>query len=680
MVSAADSRGRQLISLHFAETEQLATMAFGAGVEEIDVGSEGITSHGGTVVWTKRRDTVGRNGHRHVFYRQRYRPPGREEAVPLFATSLGLHFGPDETLWFAYGHQYVDVVAVSRLEVATAIEALLAAQAAAASWPGFDPADHGQWPPEVMERLLSASRLVLDGEPDGTTFRFRWKVHVYDARGERFVLLLDAETGTLLSVDSTGRWSGEDCNPYDPVFTTARAQPQNAVDGPLDPETYFDVGASDSGGSIPSPYEAVWVDGNTGIRYEAYVGAGSDYCQDVVTGTAALYRRIGVNIRDNKPWYECTPGRGIMQHQCPDYMHFAGDALFFSRETMRAFSELFERCGYDGACSPVRVVVDANYGCIDGAAFKPVADGPSWVPSGGVAVCKRHDNATYSASAALDVIAHEWGHGIEWAADGLFEEGSLSEGFADVIGHTVEWFVHGEPQPSFGWHSGDWQLGEDWAGDGYARVCLLPEETRACEGRRRADAYDERNFVFDNEICNWFSWYPGTTVPRGRWSLHADDQECPNDEIHAIGNQLAVALMLMTDGGPNGGFNPICAANKGHGNGNVCGPGRDQQCSGCDLQVLDPFHVPGDPHMWKKGPEILYKVLVDLSDHQADSWEDIAHQVKMAAFGLFASPYYPDPDCALDEQRTVARAFNAIGRPDPDPGYIWGPVGCIPEW
>lgn len=64
-------------------------------------------------------------------------------------------------------------------------------------------------------------------------------------------------------------------------------------------------------------------------------------------------------------------------------------------------------------------------------------------------------------AAALDVVAHEYAHGVTDYSSGLiysFEPGALNESFSDIMGATAEfyWFPEGH-----GLHRADWYIGED---------------------------------------------------------------------------------------------------------------------------------------------------------------------------------------------------------------------------
>lgn len=64
-------------------------------------------------------------------------------------------------------------------------------------------------------------------------------------------------------------------------------------------------------------------------------------------------------------------------------------------------------------------------------------------------------------AAALDVVAHEWAHGVtEYGADLLYEDepGALNESFSDIMGAAVEFMFQ---EAGDGSQQADWLIGED---------------------------------------------------------------------------------------------------------------------------------------------------------------------------------------------------------------------------
>lgn len=86
----------------------------------------------------------------------------------------------------------------------------------------------------------------------------------------------------------------------------------------------------------------------------------------------------------------------------------AGDAMHVTYQTMTTLKNLGWQ-SYDGYGSDAKIVVGAVCGRYDDAAFN--SEGESYAPLNAVAVCPIYQRP-YFYSAALDVIAHEWGHGV----------------------------------------------------------------------------------------------------------------------------------------------------------------------------------------------------------------------------------------------------------------------------
>ena len=64
-------------------------------------------------------------------------------------------------------------------------------------------------------------------------------------------------------------------------------------------------------------------------------------------------------------------------------------------------------------------------------------------------------------AAALDIVAHEWTHGVmEYGANLIYEDesGALNEAFSDIMSAAVEFMYH---EPGEGPRRADWVLGED---------------------------------------------------------------------------------------------------------------------------------------------------------------------------------------------------------------------------
>ncbi|WP_162389565.1 M4 family metallopeptidase [Spirosoma endbachense] len=115
------------------------------------------------------------------------------------------------------------------------------------------------------------------------------------------------------------------------------------------------------------------------------------------------------------------------------------------------FLNRFNMNGTDGQGTIARVLSSPGY-----------ADGPVWWRNERLMVVEA--NPQGQVAAAVDIIGHEYGHGVSnhlvggWTIfDG--ETGSLNEGFSDIMGSVIE----RELQPDGGPNGGDWywQMGEN---------------------------------------------------------------------------------------------------------------------------------------------------------------------------------------------------------------------------
>lgn len=139
------------------------------------------------------------------------------------------------------------------------------------------------------------------------------------------------------------------------------------------------------------------------------------------------------------------------------------------------FKEEYDRDGFDDENSPVVAFMHTSFfGDPRNAAWMSLSDlGEDYV--GGFMFVGDGDydpeteTGAYDIFASLDVIAHEYSHGVTGAASGLVyerESGALNEGFADIWGATIEAKVAPEKQT--------WILGEDF-------VMIQPSGIRSLE-------------------------------------------------------------------------------------------------------------------------------------------------------------------------------------------------------
>jgi hypothetical protein len=194
-----------------------------------------------------------------------------------------------------------------------------------------------------------------------------------------------------------------------------------------------------------------------------------------------------------------------------------------------------------------------------------------------VAVCQRL-NRPYSLAASLDVIAHEWGHGVVFSSAGWPYAGykrALHEGFADVVAYAVEW---GEEPPGDNAENAEWKYNED---NGGPDRCV-----------------DE-----DDGLLGY--------------SYHAEDPPNPSYP-HYAGNRLPVALRLSS-GFEGGDQNPVCPRL----------PSLPGVC-----EHVTPIGV-------EKATSIFFRTLTWYCG-ATDDWTTLSDLAKQAAFDLYfdASPCY----------------------------------------
>ena len=288
----------------------------------------------------------------------------------------------------------------------------------------------------------------------------------------------------------------------------------------------------------------------------------------------------------------------------------------FTYDAMLTFHNL-GRNGWDGLGGPAKVVVDEYNYPTEGDEAKFNRSASSRAPENSVVVLKKISRP-YSVAAGIDIIGHEWGHGVVYTSANFPDDPSqpkpvgaqLHEGFADVIGYINEW----SPQiPGSGPERADWMAGEDSFSNGHW-------------DRRVDDA-------------NWPSWLP----TYARYYFHKNDH--PSDqEAHRRGNMLPVAFRLLDVGGQN----PICSR-----------PGWSGE--GCTISV--------NGQGLSKAENIFFHTLTHMCT-STTQWEDLPDLMMWSAFRLYGhcTPGKPG-NPALEEQHAVDDAFTAIGYPGPGDYY-----------
>ncbi len=655
----AQETGVQRVWLSFEETAQVGAMLVGSGVAEVGTSSTGATTAGGTLSWVKYMEKSDDLGMRHVYYRQQYNHPALGRQLRVTGTAASLHYAPDGALRWANVAQLTDLAANPPLTLPTAQQAFAAAQGGLATWPGFAVGSPAAWAPGMLDTLLGRAELILSPAPAAAGgVRARWQLPTLDAGREPWNVLLDAGTGALVAVSPaalTECWQGPcaDCNSPITENAPARAQPENpslacgeesyscGEDGrrvlsanscPSCEYYRYDFLPQESCNG-PCTHEGAMLLAD-GTKIEVYYRMSSvNHHLKCGLPDSGDFMRLGLKVRDGFPHYGPYLGnsrQGQAYVPSEKMRQWAGDAMYHTMKTMEVFSGHLGWCGVDDACGTARVVVDTR--STNGGAYFMPADNSSHAPMNSVGVDKP-DGDGFSMTAALDILAHEWGHGIDrhspaafaaMTCDGQYQPDpcQMSEGFSDVIGHFVEHKVHTNPEGGFETH--DWKAGEDWDPDpGSLRV-------------RRADEFDSH-----------------TCAAQGvHYSVHANDLGCEGWESwparHSNGNRLAVVFKLLAEGGHNPGRN--------HG---------INPCTGCDIEVggmgLD------------AAMGVLFRVLTVQADGSTTRWDWLPFLARSAAYDIYHNQY---PPCAEEIQQTVIDAFSAVGYPK-DVGTP-EPIGCDP--
>ncbi len=471
------------------------------------------------------------------------------------------------------------------------------AQGEAAVQPEFHAADRSTWTPDLVEGQIKAAKLLLWNDGMTASWRYAWEVPTLDAFGLGYRIVMDAGTGQVLELQPTA--VDHTCSPSSNTNEAATANPQNPS---ILNRSLWATPASDRGAGFVAEAHRAPTYGVPDIQI--FHGTDSPKCNG-----NGWYELLPLpQGTDGKPLYDGASGN-------PYPGSVAGDAMWFTYETMQTLHNL-GRNGWDGAGGNAPVVVDAHYPFWyhDAANFHRDAD--AYAPANSVAVLKTVTRP-YALSAAIDIIGHEWGHGVIFTSANFDRSttvgAQLHEGFADVIGYITEF---DNQVPGSGPERADWKAGEDSFSNGHWDRCV------------------------DDAV--WRSW---VSTDR-RYYFHKNDHttDPKATEAHNRGNMLPVAFRLLDVGG----HNPICSR-----------PG----WSGEDCNVS----VAGQG--FYKAKRIFFHTLTHFCT-STTQWEDLPDLMMFAAFRLYGhcTPGKPG-NPALAEQHAVNDAFTAIGYPGPGDYY-----------
>ncbi len=523
-----------------AAASSAAAIVMGTGLPLPD-GASGkpLTSSAGAVVWENYRQVNDPYGLMHAFFRQVLVPTGDLAAevppayatggIPIHDTSIGLHTAASR-LMFVYGHQVTSASVANSFLIKALPEAAQAALAAVVTAGEYDAFDPALLDPASRERWQQSPTLYLRPDEASDALLLTWRAPVPMANGQARIALVDAGTGYLVGAFDPN--PSDSCAPASTAWVQGSGIPQ-----------FEELGTRNSMRATPTsyfgttyPFEAHWPK-EPGVHPAIRLYHGSDGSPDddplgfpvywIVPGqsnpcppepyyycpvncVAGLYKRWGmmpIRALNGSPYYEDVFGlNSSLGRQ-------AGDAIWYSRLTFLTLVQHLNWLGYMGLrdigfANPASVIVHQRNHPIDSASYRFVDDvigQTDWVVVGA------RSQAPKPMSACLDVMAHEWGHGvIKYTAISTYDtltRKELHEGFADVIGHIVEWDNNPGNTPG----------GADWV---FAAHCQTSNQVREADS-------------FHNGLCYYNGQYSGA---------------CPaqaNLDPHFGGHMLSVAFRLL---------------------------------------------------------------------------------------------------------------------------------------
>jgi len=569
--------------------------------EGIDLGA-GITSlpsvdrPGNALVWRKVRDVVSPTGVRHVFYRQYLRSGSGISEAEIFGAELGLHFSKTGQLRSLSGGQFVAVPVTNRPTFPVGQAQRRALEQLALRGP-FRPRVLAALTPKERAHRDARTELKIIGDKAGL-FRYAYSTFANEENGHYYNVLIDAATAEIIATADVN--PALNCHPSPYSSTTATGHPirQDLVDAGVRRPLQANVT-----GDRPFPFthEGFF----QALPKKSVVQETADpnfMCDSAAQRSYSLFPlRLENGIPAYRNWVDTPEWQG----------NVAGDALYHTDRSMVALNAL-GRNSFDGLGGDPNIAVQSTFSGIgqadpaDNAWFINDSGGDARLPPGRSVAVNRAGNIM-NLAAALDIVGHEWGHGVIYTSANFDRNPvgeQLHEGFADVIGQSIEKLIH--PAGAGLEQSSDWNIGEDLNAN-YARSGSIDDGTAG--------------HLFG-------------PLARLNNKMHRDDQ--PNEgSVHDRGNMLNVVFMLLADGGPN----PVCTR---------------LTLSGCGT------NVPGLG--LTKARQILFDTVSYYAPANAQ-WENLAERASEAAFDLYSDCQAVTPYHATAEQNSVNRAFTAIGYP-----------------
>lgn len=552
-----------------------------------------VDAAGNPIIWREVRSDADRREGRHVFYRQ-YLHTGLGN-VELFGSEVGFHYRKGDRLSFIGGRQF-ELVKVTNQPAFSAREAVQRAWFRLLSHPGFEVQD--QLPADLETYIAERTELKL--VKMGPTFRYAYFTFAKDVHGVPYYVVLDAASEEIMAV-----------TPVNPSSNCSATLPLQAVSA---------IGYPIRASGTRSLQANVANDRPTPFTHEGFYQALPNMMVTQQTDNPAFKCHTDVSTS-----YTVFPL--IADSGTPVYVdrsghewkgNAAGDTLYHTSQAMSALSSL-GRNGWDGNWGDANMVIESTAVESSDNAYFILNPGLNKALPSTPSVAVSPAAAFYHMGAALDIIAHEWGHGVIYTSarfDRTFDVGDqLHEGFSDVIGQAVEKIVQ---SPGDGLEqSSDWDIGEDAGTGGYARS---GKKDDACG--HTWDGLDGRFRTFNDR-------------------LHREDS-CFGGFPHDTGNMLNVVFYLMSEGG----FNPICA----------------RQCyvEGCYVEGCNTSGISVPAVGRDKAAKILFDTVQFYAPYNAQ-WEDLPEYATYAAFDLYSDCFAGNG--AYAEQASVYFAFKAIGYP-----------------
>lgn len=571
------------------------------------------------ILWREVRRATDPGGGTHVFYRQHVVGGGLD--AELVGSEIAVHRMPDGRLLGIAGRQF-ESVAISGCPAINAVKAAEEARERVLLHKGHAPLLESSEMSALRASRLAETKIKLV-QIDGT-FRPAWFTIGDDAEGEPYKVVIDAENERLLAMH--GANPGGNCAPTEPLnLVTAYGIP---VRPELTSWRTMKANVASRPGYEGFTHEAVWIPSNMTIRHVAFhkTDSSSSYtCSG--TGYTVFPLKINTSLSCCSPVYDDWP---LIPGYTPLYGRAVGDALWNTYQTMTAFKAQGWN-GWDNLNSDARVIVEA--GARDQGQFMETASYTA--PAGSVRIGPAF--RMYSLAASLDLVAHEWGHGVINKTAGFNYSdpvgAQLHEGFADVIGMFVE--KHRQASGTGLEQDSDWKMHEDSAVNGtYARGAIDDD----------ADGVPGHDWVGPNSDFIHFDD-----------RLHRQDTLYNTSHTHATGNMLSVAYFIMAAGGSTdlpSGLNPICAR-----------PNAASLYAGCTSSNAITFNERLGPD--KAGALLFYAITNTLSS--STTWNDVADRVNLAAFMKYNQCQFGPQYNAAGEQNAVRKAFAGIGYPRTQP-------------